>query len=82
MLRCSVVSDSSPPHGLKSPMSGILQARTLEWPALSFSKESSQPRNQTHISCDSCFGQCILYDYATWEALEADVTALWPPGVE
>ena len=28
----------------------ILQARTLEWVALPFSKESSQPRDQTQIS--------------------------------
>ena len=30
---------------------GILQARILEWVAISFSRASSWPRNQTHISC-------------------------------
>ena len=30
---------------------GILQARTLEWVAFPFSRESSQPRNWTGISC-------------------------------
>ena len=30
---------------------GILQARILEWVALSFSRGSSQPRNRTGISC-------------------------------
>ena len=30
---------------------GILQARTLEWVASPFSKGSSQPRNQTRVSC-------------------------------
>ena len=30
---------------------GILQARILEWVAFPFSRGSSQPRNQTQISC-------------------------------
>ena len=30
---------------------GILQASILEWVAISFSRGSSQPRDQTHISC-------------------------------
>ena len=30
---------------------GILQARTLEWVAFPFSRGSSQPRNQTRVSC-------------------------------
>ena len=30
---------------------GILQARILEWVAFLFSKESSQPRDQTQVSC-------------------------------
>ena len=29
----------------------ILQARILEWVAIFFSRESSQPRNQTPVSC-------------------------------
>ena len=48
--------DSSPPG---SPIPGILQARTLEWVAISFSKRSSQPRNWTHISTISCVGTWI-----------------------
>ena len=28
----------------------------------------------TSLVTDSCIGQCILYDYVTWEALEGDVT--------
>ena len=39
----------------QAPLSiGILQARILEWVAISFSRESSQPRDQTHVSCVSC----------------------------
>ena len=30
---------------------GILQARILEWVAISFSRGSSQPRNQAQVSC-------------------------------
>ena len=39
--------DSSLPG---SSVHGILQARILEWVAMTFSSESSQPRDQTHIS--------------------------------
>ena len=55
--------DCRPPG---SSVHGISQARTLEWVAISFSRGSSQPRGQTHISCLSC--RWILYHYATWEA--------------
>ena len=30
---------------------GILQARILEWAAFPFSRGSSQPRDQTQVSC-------------------------------
>ena len=32
---------------------GILQARILEWVAMSFSRGSSRPRDQTHVFCVS-----------------------------
>ena len=34
-----------------SSVQGVLQARILEWVAIPFSKGSSQPRNQTEVSC-------------------------------
>ena len=40
--------DCSPPG---SSVHGIFQARILEWIAISFSRESSQPRDQTWVSC-------------------------------
>ena len=40
--------NGSPPG---SCVHGILQARILEWVAISSSRGSSQPRDQTHISC-------------------------------
>ena len=41
---------------------GISQARTLEWVAVPFFRESYQPRDQTWISC---IGRQILYHWAT-----------------
>ena len=40
--------DCSPPG---FSVHGILQARILEWVAISFSRRSSQPRNRTWVSC-------------------------------
>ena len=57
--------DCSPPS---SSVHGILQARILKWIAISFSGRSSQPRDQTHISCISCIGRRILFHWASWEA--------------
>ena len=50
----SVVSESLRPHGLwpaRLPALGILQARTLEWVAISFSRGSFWPRDWTQVSC-------------------------------
>ena len=66
--------DYSPPG---SSVHGILQARILRWVAVSYSRGSSQPRGQTHISCISCIGKWVLYRCATWEAplkLESGLT--------
>ena len=54
MLSRSVVSSSCNPIDyslLCSSVYGILQARILEWFAVSFSGGSSQPRDQTQVSC-------------------------------
>ena len=47
-----------------SSVHGILQARTLEWVAIPFSRGSSRPRDWT---CISCIGRQILYHWATRE---------------
>ena len=44
---CDAV-DCTPPG---SSVHGILQARILEWVAISFSRGSSQPRDRTRVSC-------------------------------
>ena len=54
ILSCSVMSNSCDPIECNlavSSVHGILQARILEWVAISFPRESSQPRNQTWVSC-------------------------------
>ena len=50
--------DCSPPG---SSVHGILQARTLEWVAISSSKGSSQPRDLTNVSYISCIGRQLPY---------------------
>ena len=47
------MSDSCDPMDYTLPVysvHGISQARTLEWVAISFSRGSSQTRDQTHVS--------------------------------
>ena len=49
----SVMSDSATPWTIAHQallVHGILQARILEWVAISFSRESSPPRNRTWVS--------------------------------
>ena len=61
-VSCLVVSDSATPRSLLgSPAHGILQARILEWVAISFSRGTSWPRGQTRISY---IGRQILYHWA------------------
>ena len=65
----------SPPG---SSVHGLLQARILEWVAISSFRGSSQ------VSCISCIGRQILYYGATWEALAACCTpgGLSDPGIK
>ena len=71
---CSVMSGSLQPMNCIPPMvcsppgssvHRILQARRLEWVAISSSGGSSQPRDRT---CVFCIGRWILYHRATWES--------------
>ena len=73
--------DCSPPG---SSVHGVLQARILEWVAVSFSRGSSQPRNRSQISCIAGrrFNLC-----ATREALLQNVeivlrTSRWDEGLD
>ena len=49
-----------------SSVHGILQARILEWVAISFSRGSSQPRDGP---CISCISRQILYHWTTRDIL-------------
>ena len=57
LILCHPINCSLP----GSSIHGILLARILEWVAISFSRGSSWPRDQTHISCIPCIGRQILY---------------------
>ena len=61
---CDPMDCSSP----GSSVHGIFQARILEWIAMSFSRGSSQPRDQTCFASISCIGSRVLYHSATLEA--------------
>ena len=50
--------DCSPPDTF---VHRIPQARILEWVAIPSSRGSSQPRDQTHVSCISHIGRWVLY---------------------
>ena len=53
----------SPPG---SSIHGILQAKILEWVAISFSRGCSQHRDRTHISC---IGRQVLFHWAPGDNL-------------
>ena len=63
---CSPMDHSLP----GSPVHGILQASILEWVAISFSMGSSQPRNQTWVSC---IEDRFLTDWTTREAPKGNI---------
>jgi len=59
----------SPPD---SSVHWIFQARKLEWEAISFSRESSQAGDQTHMSC---IGRQILYCWAAMGSIDLKIMA-------
>ena len=48
---CPTLCDPMDYNPQGSSIHGIFQARVLEWVAISFSRESSQPRDRTQVSC-------------------------------
>jgi len=58
---------------LGSFVHGILQGKILEWVTISFSRGSSQPRDQTHVSF---IGRWILEKpkiFTSWPIIESDL---------
>ena len=51
---CLIIYNPKDCSLLGSSVHGLLHARILEWVAISSSRESSQPRDWTCISCGSC----------------------------
>ena len=82
MLSHSLVSNPATLGTVTSqvPLSmGILQARTLEWVAMSSSRGSSQPRDQTQASCPGG----ILPPAAAWPGAAVSPLGIgWTPGLE
>ena len=66
--------DCSPPG---SSVHGISQARILEWVAISFSRGSSQPRDQTQVShiAGRCFNLCTTRGQAGCYSLQGIMTS-------
>ena len=64
------------PMGCSPPdfsVHGILQSRILEWGAVSFSRESSPPRDRTHLSYLSCIDRWVLYPEVQQIIVEAKI---------
>ena len=69
VVQCLTLCDPVDWRPIGSSVHGILQARILEWVAISFSRGSSGPRDWTRVSYVSWIGRQIIYHWATWEAL-------------
>ena len=65
---CLTPCNSRDCNSAGSSFHGILQGRMLECIAISYSRGSSWPRGQIHVTCISCIGRRIRYYYSTWEA--------------
>ena len=64
---CPTLCDPMDCSGSGSSIHGIFQARVLEWIAISFSRGSSWPRNQTRVS--HIAGRCFTV-WATREVIK------------
>ena len=69
LLSCLWLCDPVDYSPQGSSVHGIFQVRILEQVAISFSRDSSLPRDWTQVSCFSCIGRWILYHCITWELL-------------
>ena len=57
---CPTLRDPTDCSSPGSSIHGIFQARVLEWGAISFSRGSSQQRDQTRVSCFTVWATKIL----------------------
>ena len=65
-----------------SSVHGIFQARILEWAAISFSRGSSQPRDQTQLSCivGRCFYHLSHQGSLYWRKIQFPLEEKWELG--
>ena len=64
---CPNLCDSMDCSTPGSSVHGILQARILEWLAISSSRGASWCRDQAPVPWGFCIGRQILYHWVTWE---------------
>ena len=60
-----------------SSVHGLLQARTLEWAAVSCCRGSSHPRDRAHISYVPCIGKWVFTTRENGEAFEEGAAAFF-----
>ena len=77
LSQCSTLCDLMDYSLPGSSVHWVLQARILKQVAISYSRGSSQARDQTQISCISCIGRWILYLCIIWEAKALDYLLIW-----
>ena len=75
------MSDTTTPWTVSS-VHGIIQARILEWVAISSSRVSFQPRGQTCVSCVSCTAGRFFTTWAAGEAPYLQQTASWTQNIK
>ena len=68
---CRTLCDPKDCNPLGSSVHGILQARTLEWVAIPFSRGSSWPRVRTWVSYIFCIADRFFTTWATREVERA-----------
>ena len=59
----------------QSPVCGIFWARTLDWVAISYSRESFWPRDRS-VFCVSCIGRWVPYHCSTNMCMERQKTKI------
>ena len=76
---CAILCDPMDCSPSGTSVHGILQARILEWVAISSCRGSSRPRDWTRVSYFSCVGRWVLYlcKEGWWDRTQGLLT-LWP----
>ena len=76
---CPTLCDPTDCSSPGSSVYGILQARILEWVAISFSRGSSWPGDWTQVSCIAGWFFTNPPQFNTWILIQADSGLRWSP---